>query len=114
MGPMGPKGEKGAGLDPKLIQNSFQDKTVNLTDSTTFTCVFFGYPIPQVSWNSSAHQVQVTSSVDKEKSEITSRLTISNVKWEDRGDVSCHAKNLLGESFAKRQLNVLCKFLLFC
>ena len=96
---------------PKLVNNSFNDKTVNLSDSTIFTCVFFGNPIPQVSWNSSAHQVQVTSSIDKEKSEITSRLTISNIKWDDRGAVSCHAKSLLGESFAIRELNVLCRLL---
>ena len=106
---MGPKGERGLGLEPpRLVNNSFNDRIVNLTDSTTFTCVFFGNPIPQVSWNSSAHQVQVTSSVDKEKSEITSRLTISNIKWEDRGDVSCHAKSILGESYTVGSLNVLC------
>ena len=110
-GPMGPTGKRGLGLEPpKLVNNLFNDKTVNLSDSTFFTCVFFGNPIPQVSWNSSAHQVQVTSSIDKQKSEITSFLTISNIKWEDRGAVSCHAKSLLGESSAIRELNVLCKF----
>ena len=107
---MGPKGERGLGLElPKLVNNSFNDKTVNLSDSTIFTCVFFGNQIPQVSWNSSAHQVQVISSIDKEQSEITSRLIISNIKWDDRGAVSCHAKSLLGEDSAIRQLNVLCK-----
>ena len=107
---MGPKGDRGLGLEPpRLNQTSFEDKTVNLSDSTIFTCVFFGNPIPQVSWNSSADQVQVTSSVDKQKSEITSRLTISNIKWEDRGTISCHGKSLLGERLAKRGLNVLCR-----
>ena len=81
---------------------------MNLSDSTIFTCVFFGNPIPQVSWNSSAHQVQVTSLIDEEKSQITSRLKISDIKWEDRGSVSCHAKSLLGESSWKGNLNVLC------
>ena len=108
-GPRGPKGDRGPGLEPpKLDQTSFNDKTVKLLKSTIFTCVFSGNPIPQVSWNSSAHQVQVTSSVDKQKSEITSRLTISNIKWEDRGAVSCHAKSLLGEDSGIRKMNVLC------
>ena len=91
---------------------------MKLFQSTIFICVFSGNPIPQVSWNSSAHQVQVTSSVDKQKSEITSRLTILNVKWEDRGTVSCHGKSLLGEDSGTRQLNVLCKcsafFVFYC
>ena len=99
---------------PKLVTSSLKDKTVNLSDSTMFTCVFFGNPIPQVSWNSSAHQVQITSSINKGKSEITSRLTISNIKWEDRGAVSCRAKSLLGEDSAIRQLNVLCKLHIIC
>ena len=108
---MGPRGERGLGLEPpKLLNNlKFNDRTMNLSDSATFTCVFFGNPIPQVSWNSSAHQVKVTSSVDKQKSEITSRLIISNIKWEDRGTISCHGKSLFGERLAKRRLNVLCR-----
>ena len=108
---MGPRGERGLGLEPpKLLNNSFNDRTMNLSDSATFTCVFFGNPIPQVSWNSSAHQFQVTSSIDKQKFEITSRLTISNIKWEDRGTVSCHGKSILGADSGIRQLNVLCRF----
>ena len=106
---MGPKGERGLGLEPpKLVNNLFNDRTVNLSDSTIFTCVFFGNPIPRVSWKSSAQQFQVESSIDKERSEITSRLIISNIRWEDRGAVSCHATSLLGKDSGKRNLNVLC------
>ena len=106
---MGPKGERGLGLEPpKLVNNSLNDRTVNLSDSTIFTCVFFGNPIPQVSWKSPDQQFQVESSIDKERSEITSRLMISNITWGDRGTVSCHASSILGQSSGKGQLNVLC------
>ena len=106
---MGPKGERGLGLEPpKLVENSFKDKTVNLSDSINITCVFYGNPIPQVSWKSSAREFAMGFSIDKEKSEITSSLTISDIKWEDRGAVSCHAKSLLGEDSGIRKMNVLC------
>ena len=108
-GPRGPKGPRGMGLEsPKLVNNSFNDRTVNLSDSTIFTCVFFGNPIPQISWKTKAHKIRVESSINKERSEVTSRLIVSNATWEDRGPVSCLANSLLGIDSAMKKLIVLC------
>ena len=95
---------------PKLVNNSFNDRTVNLSDSTIFTCVFFGNPIPQVSWKTKAQKIRVESSIDRDRSEINSRLIVSNIVWEDRGQVSCHAISILGNSSGSGVLNILCKY----
>ncbi|XP_066934901.1 uncharacterized protein [Clytia hemisphaerica] len=107
-GPRGPKGSKGLGLEPpKLVQNSLGDRVVNLTDSTTFECTFFGNPIPTISWRSVANNGRVSSTVDKEKSEITTQLTLKNISWNDQGPVECRAKSLLGEDYGSGNLSTL-------
>ena len=93
---------------PKLVNNSFNDRTVNLSDSTILICVFFGNPIPRVSWKTKAQKIRVESSIDRERSEVTSRLIISNATWEDRGPVSCYANSLLGNDSGTKKLIVLC------
>ena len=93
---------------PKLVNNSFNDRTVNLSDSTIFTCVFFGNPIPQVSWKTNAKKIQVESSIDRDRSEVTSRLIVSNITWEDRGPVSCHVNSIFGNDSGNVELQVLC------
>ena len=123
-----------------MVQSSLGDRLVNLNDSTTFECTFFGNPVPSISWRSVANNGHVSSLVDKEKSEITSRLILTNISWYDQGPIECHAKSpwsyheifvrmrrlviswydqgpiechaksLLGEDFGSGNLSTLCKY----
>ena len=93
-----------------MVQSSLGDRLVNLNDSTTFECTFFGNPVPSITWRSIADNGHVSSLVDKEKSEITSRLILTNISWYDQGPIECHAKSLLGEDFGSGNLSTLCKY----
>ena len=105
-GAPGPKGEKGLGLVLPKMNNELITTDANLTDNVAFQCVIFGNPIPTVKWNSNGQQTNITSHVDYVSSQITSRLTIRNISWEDRGSVSCFAESILGKVNATALLNV--------
>lgn len=80
----------------------------NLTDNKTFKCVFFGNPIPNVTWITHIYETKVSNILDRNNSTITSTLEASNIKWEDRGRIECHASNDIGNASAAGSLTVHC------
>ncbi|XP_066925502.1 neural cell adhesion molecule 1-like isoform X1 [Clytia hemisphaerica] len=109
-GPPGPQGPRGPGLEsPKLVSNSLNHGLVNITKSKTFECVFYGNPIPEVSWESSAKDFEISSVLNKEKSEIKTQLVVYNTSWSDQGPVKCSARSILGEASHSGNLTVLSK-----
>ena len=109
-GPPGPQGPRGLGLGaPELVKSNLKDGVVNLTDSKTFKCTFFGNPIPRVSWESPKTDFEISVSVDKHNYEITSRLILENISWSDQGPFKCRANSLLGEDSGAGNLTTLCE-----
>uniref|UniRef100_A0A7M5WXI1 Uncharacterized protein n=1 Tax=Clytia hemisphaerica TaxID=252671 RepID=A0A7M5WXI1_9CNID len=109
-GPPGPQGPRGPGLEsPKLVSNSLNHGLVNITKSKTFECVFYGNPIPEVSWESSAKDFEISSVPNKEKSKIKTQLIVYNTSWSDQGPVKCSARSILGEASHSGDLTVLSK-----
>ena len=106
----GPPGPAGPGLEePKLVSSTLNNGKVNITKSKVFECKFYGNPIPEVEWSSPTKNFTVDSTVDKKRFEITSRLTVHNISWDEQGRVECSAKSLLGEAHESGNLTVLSK-----
>ncbi|XP_066927244.1 protein sax-3-like [Clytia hemisphaerica] len=106
----GPPGPPGPGLEfPKLVKSTLHNDEVNISNSKTFECTFYGNPIPTVTWRSPAKNFSISSTIDKQKLEVTSRFVISNVSWDEQGPIVCHAKSLLGEAGDAGNLTVLTK-----
>lgn len=82
---------------------------MNTTSDGVLECTFFGNPIPNVRWMSKATSTNVTVSVDKNTSQVTSRLHVKDIDWSDRGLVACIASSILGEVNKTGRINVLGK-----
>ena len=91
-GERGLQGLKGESLAaPKIIVPP-KDLTVTVSQTATFTCEATGNPRPQISL------VLKNKKIDGRFKKIGEGLTeIRNVKYEDRGQISCTAKSILGQ-----------------
>lgn len=81
----------------------------NITESKKIQCVFFGTPIPKVTWNTHISETKVRNVVHVNNGTVVSVLDVSNLKWEDHGIFECHGKNNHGEASVKGRLIVHCK-----
>ena len=77
-----------------------------MSDNAVFTCQFLGNPLPSVNWKSSASKQEVTQFIDRENSLVTSELKINSIKWEEKGNVTCYASNILGKAKGSGYLTV--------
>jgi hypothetical protein len=74
------------------------DQARNETDNVTFSCGGNGIPIPDIIWTKDGRGKITTSEKyhiknNKELYFRTSRLTINNLTYADRGNYSCTLKN---------------------
>ncbi|XP_012556828.2 uncharacterized protein LOC100203629 [Hydra vulgaris] len=105
-GPKGDRGEKGFSLiEPQLKQTDL-DKTVLISENKTLKCKFFGNPIPSIDWVLKGNNYEIKNVVFKSSSEVISYLTVSNVSFENHGNVSCRGKSILGQVEKTGFLNV--------
>ena len=91
-GERGPQGLKGESLAAPKIIVAPKDLTVTASQTATFTCEATGNPRPQISL------VFKNKKIDERFKKIGEGLIeIRNVKYEDRGQISCIAKSILGQ-----------------
>lgn len=100
-GERGPQGLKGESLAaPKIIAPP-RELTVTASQTATFTCEATGNPRPQISL------VLKNKKIDERFKKIGEGLIeIRNVKFEDRGQISCIAKSILGQEEQTATLEV--------
>ncbi|XP_065659470.1 uncharacterized protein LOC136083747 isoform X2 [Hydra vulgaris] len=100
VGPQGPKGdqgEKGFSLIEPQSELIDLDKTVLVAENNTLVCKFFGNPIPSVEWIINGTNYEVKTKVYESLSVVISYLTVSNISFQNHGNVSCIGKSILGQ-----------------
>ena len=108
-GDKGDKGEKGDKGDPgksisapHVIGISPEKLTVQLNQSAEFFCSASGNPEPELSWRRDAGK-DLPSQWNKTQA---GKILIKHVQYNDAGNVTCFAKNLLGTDQHKAVLVV--------
>ncbi|XP_047143248.1 uncharacterized protein LOC105844579 [Hydra vulgaris] len=96
-GPKGDRGEKGFSLIEPQSELIDLDKTVLISENNTLFCKFFGNPIPSVEWILNGTNKEVKTEVYESSSVVISYLTISNINFQNHGNVSCIGKSFLGQ-----------------
>ena len=105
----GAKGDKGDSISEPQIVIPPGDQSVLEKTTATFTCAAVGHPTPKVTI------LPTNKTVDSRyKTMGEGTLEITNVTTNDKGDIQCVAKSVLGEDTRKAKLTVLGKILLTC
>ena len=105
-GDTGQKGNKGQSIELPHITVPPRDQTVISSGTATFTCEASGHPRPKISLVATRNQ-----KVDERFKVIgEGMLEIRNVSYSDRGQISCIAKSLLGETEKNVTLEVQGRF----
>ena len=100
-GPKGAKGEPGLSISTPVVTSAPISKTVMENETLTMTCQANGNPPPVITWHfhgrATDHRYQQIGQAG---------LEIRKVNLDDRGNITCRAKNILGESNATAALVV--------
>ena len=114
IGPQGRTGEKGEpgsqGLPgPSVAKPSITKYPINIAileyESGTFWCDADGYPKPRISWVRGGIQIELNNTRFKVINET--HLRIKQARYNDRGEISCVARNCMGAVKAEAKLEVL-------
>ena len=73
------------------------NKTADISENKTLMCKFFGSRIPSVEWTVKGDNHLVKTEIYEKFSEVVSYLTISDISFKNHGNVTCRAKNILGQ-----------------
>ena len=85
---------------PMYFKDEPIDKTVSVGQEVIMRCSADGFPAPTIEWK---HNIENTEITD------TSDLKITRAKESDTGDITCIAKNKLGEKSTTAKLTVVSK-----
>jgi len=114
VGSQGKKGQKGEpgirGLPgPSVAKPSITKHPIDMAimehENGTFRCDADGYPKPRISW---LHRgLQINSNHTRFKMINETHLYIANATYNDRGEISCVARNCMGTAKAEAKLEIL-------
>ena len=104
-GDRGKKGEKGRSISLPSITSPPVSKAVLEFSNVTLTCEAEGNPNPTITWYFHGRIF------DKRRFQIVGEtgLTLKSIAFADRGNITCRAKNILGEVNSTAVLTVLGK-----
>ena len=98
----GLKGHKGDSVSVPMVVTPPQSQTVVENGVATFTCKAIGNPLPDVKLT------RPNKTMDERYKKVgKGMLEITDVQYEDDGEVLCSAKSALGEDRRKAKLTVL-------
>lgn len=100
-GEPGPKGIPGRSIQKPKIISALPSITKVQGTSLTVTCETTGNPEPKISWNFNGRKTN-----ERYEFPIKGGLSIKNINFTDRGDISCVAENILGKDTRTMTLNV--------
>ena len=97
----------------------FNDTIIIEGNTTTITCVAFGYPSPIIVWSKIDgvlnDRISVSDSISLPTgygnvTRVSVNLTITNASREDTGVYICSANNIVGSDNNNASITVQCKF----
>ena len=107
-GEPGPKGIAGRSIQTPKIISTLPPITIVEGNALTVTCETTGNPQPKITWNFNGRKTD-----ERYEFPIKGGLSIKNISFGDRGDISCIAESILGKDTRTMTLNVHTKPVVF-
>ncbi|CAM1308016.1 Uncharacterised protein g4740 [Pycnogonum litorale] len=97
--------------DSPLLADTFEEKFKHPAETVRISCSSFGSPLPVISWLFNARAIVESSRIRivvsrNRENNVTSTLTISQLRPEDGGQYKCTARNKAGSIEHKANINV--------
>ena len=104
-GQKGEKGHPGKTIERPRITALTNQQTILASGDVTYTCDVKGNPAPSITWDFHGR----SHSRSRYSFPTRTGLMIQNVQFNDSGNITCVAQNILGKSTATTKLTVLGK-----